>query len=97
MIDGDAITKLVTTVLGDSTTTSTTTFTNQNPTNVLKVASDSPHDSSLIRSATTGAVDQSLASFMAKPVPIVSGSITAANLAASQLAGCMPSSINSLI
>lgn len=85
MIDGDAITKLATTVLGESTTTSTTTFTNQNPTNVVKVLSNVPHDRSIIDSSKTGDVSQMLASFMQKPVAIATGSITSANLAGSQL------------
>lgn len=85
MIDGDAITKLATTVLGDNTTTSTTTFTNQNPTNILRVVSDTPHSRELVDSSTTGNVSQAIASFMQKPVAISTGSITSANLAGSQL------------
>lgn len=80
-IDGDAITKIATTVLGETETTSTTTFTNQNPTNILRVVSDTPHARELVDSSTTGNLDQGIASFMAKPIAIATGSITPANLA----------------
>jgi len=79
--DGDDITKISTTVLGEKETTSTTTFTNQNPTNILRVVSDVPHSREIVSSATTGNLDQRIASFMAKPVVVRSGSITPANLA----------------
>lgn len=85
MIDGDAITKLATTVLGDNTTTSTTTFTNQNPTNVLRVLSDVPHPRQISASSTTGQLQQSVSSFLSKPIAISTGSITPANLAGSSL------------
>lgn len=84
-IDGDAITKIATVSLNDSTTTGTTTFTNQNPTQILGVKSDLPHTREVVQSSTTGALDQGIASFMAKPIIINSGSITSANLANSLL------------
>jgi hypothetical protein len=82
-LDGDDITKISTTVLGDTTTTSTTTFVNESPTNILRVLSDTPHSRSVVDSASSGNLDQSIASFMAKPYPVATGSITTANLAGS--------------
>lgn len=66
-------------------TTGTTTFTNQTSTNVIRVVDDLPHSREIVSSSTTGNLDQSIASFLAKPVPINTGFITPANLAASLL------------
>ncbi len=72
-------------VLGGVSTTGTTTFTNQNPTNVVRVVSDTPHSRELVSSSSTGNIDQSISSFLAKPVPINTGFLTPANLAGSLL------------
>ncbi len=74
--DGDSITKIDSTVLGETDKTSTTTFTNQNPTNIMRMVSNEPHSRDLVENTMTGMVDQGLASFMAKPIQIVTGSIT---------------------
>lgn len=70
-----------TTIIQGIETSGTTTFTNQNPTNVLRVVSDVPHSREIVNSATTGTLSQDIASFLAKPVPIVSGTLTPASLA----------------
>ena len=76
---------MATTVVQGVETSGTTTFTNQSPTNVLRVVSDVPHARELVNSATTGTLSQDVASFLAKPVPVVTGSLTPANLAGSLL------------
>lgn len=73
--------KVATTIVQGTETTGTTTFTNQNPTNVLRVVSDTPHSREIVNSATTGVLSQDIASFLAKPVPVVSGTLTPASLA----------------
>lgn len=73
--------KVATTIVQGTETTGTTTFTNQNPTNVLRVVSDMPHNREIVNSATTGVLSQDIASFLAKPVPVVSGTLTPASLA----------------
>lgn len=77
--------KTATTIVQGIETTGTTTFTNQNPTNVLRVVSDSPHSREIVTSATTGPLSQDVASFLAKPVPVSTGTISPANLAGSLL------------
>jgi hypothetical protein len=77
--------KVATTIVEGTETSGTTTFTNQNPTNILRVVSDVPHAREIVDSATTGVLSQDVASFLAKPVPVVSGSLTPANLSASLL------------
>lgn len=72
-------------VLGGVSTTGTTTFTNQNPTNVVRVVSDTPHSRELVNSSSTGNIDQSISSFLAKPVPVNTGFLTPVNLAGSLL------------
>jgi hypothetical protein len=52
---------------------------------VLRVVSDMPHNREVINSATTGKLSQDVASFLAKPVPVVTGTLTPANLTASLL------------
>lgn len=74
-----------TTIIQGEETNGTTTFTNQNPTNVLRVVSDIPHNREVVNSATTGELSQDVASFLAKPVPVVTGTLTPANLTASLL------------
>lgn len=83
--DGDGITKIATTVLGESSTSGTTSFTEQNPTNLLRVVSDAPHSREIVDSSVTCNIDQSLKSFMAKPIILASGSITSANLSGTQV------------
>ncbi len=80
-IDGDAISKIASVSVGGSESTSTTTFTNQNPVNEVKVISNVPHEREIVNSATSGPVDQSIRSFMQKPYPIITGSITTSDLA----------------
>lgn len=77
--------KVATTVVEGIETSGTTTFTNQNPTNVLRVVSDVPHSREIVNSATTGTLSQDVASFLAKPVPVATGFLTPANLAGSLL------------
>jgi hypothetical protein len=77
--------KVATTVVQGVETSGTTTFTNQSPTNMLRVVSDVPHAREIVNSATTGVLSQDVASFLAKPVPVVTGSLTPANLTGSLL------------
>lgn len=75
-IDGDDITKISRTLIAKTDQSNTTTFTNQNPTQVVSVLSQIPHDSEVVNSATSGYADQSIDSFMKKPVPVVTGLLT---------------------
>lgn len=76
---------MATTIVEGTETSGTTTFTNQSPVNVLRVVSDVPHSREIVNSATTGVLSQDVASFLAKPVPVVTGSLTPANLAGTLL------------
>lgn len=74
--DGDSITKMDSTILGETSTSGTTSFVNQNPANVMRVVSDTPHEHDIVENTMTGSVDQGLSSFMMKPIQIATGSIT---------------------
>lgn len=75
-IDGDDITKISRTLIAKTDQSNTTTFINQNPTQVVSVLSQIPHDSDVVDSSTSGYADQSIDSFMRKPIPVVTGLLT---------------------
>lgn len=81
----DGASKIAQTVEGGVSTTGTTTFTNQNPINTVRVVNDLPHCRELVDSSTTGNLSQTVTSFLAKPVPVNTGFLTPANLAGSLL------------
>ena len=84
-IDGDDITKISRTLIAKTDQSNTTTFTNQNPTQVVSVLSHIPHESDVVNSSTSGYADQSIDSFMRKPVPIITGLITTVSAAGTLL------------